>query len=202
MEYATGVDPVSLILSLGGSFLSRELGFPQFDLFNINTWFDPNVWFGFGRGLDDWVKTLVTGGRLARSTVPLVTMLGLHFAELARQHRILSRQSDIEEFFGPAIAYTAGVLAAPGPQLTPELAGEHLNNVIFGGREITGFDRFYFNQKPYKPTLLTEEQYRKQRPDKRFPPVYYRHLVAIANKLSGQPPNQPCGCTPQPRSAL
>ena len=74
-------------------------------------WADPNTsllylrawilsWFGLDpnatlidvfTGLPDFVKTAQTGQRLESSHIPLVSILGLHFINLAQSGHILSR---------------------------------------------------------------------------------------------------------------
>jgi len=205
---AVPVDPIKLIISIGSRFIAQELGIPTLDYLDPSTWFDPGVWsLGLATGTPNFLKTLETAQRLSTSTVPLVLMLGLHFLELDTQGRILSRDSDIACCFGPAIAYIGTTLF---PQ-NPELAGPHLNNVIFGGQPMNPFDRWYFKQQPKVPSLLTGPQYLQLRPGKQFPMKFYNHLFRFAQRWSPSPPppppppppkpKSPCACayTPQPR---
>jgi len=61
-------------------------------------------------GLPDYVKTAQTGQRLANSKIPLVSALGMHFENLAKNGHILSRTSDITSYFGPSMKFTTSCL--------------------------------------------------------------------------------------------
>src|SRR5262245_5139577 len=80
-------------------------------------------------GLPDYVKTAQTGQRLAQSKIPLVSALGMHFINLAKQDRILSNTADIHQYFGPAMKFTTSCLY----QYEPTPINDAMQNVVFKG---------------------------------------------------------------------
>lgn len=202
MELAQPLDPTTLLISLGAQLLHDLFGIPIGPWwFDPQRWNDPNFWIG-QNPLPDNYKTLVTGARLAgQSTIPLVVALGLRIANLAKQGRILSRPSDIAQYFGPAIELTTATLRPDLPQGTLTL-----QPVIFAGQPVSGFDRRYYNLRSFKPdAVLSENDFLKLRPGHKYDREFARRVNLIWPRLyppaqpPAPPPKQPCGCTPPQR---
>src|SRR5262249_40871465 len=102
--------------------------------------YDPmSLLMGAFSGLPDYVKTAQTGQRLANSHVPLVSALGMHFINLAKQDRILSNDSDLHLYFGPAMKFTTSCLY----QYEPTPINAAMQDVVFKGYPVKMIENAY-----------------------------------------------------------
>src|SRR5215472_8080530 len=138
-------------------------------------------------GLPSYVKTAITGQRLANSQIPLVSALGMHFQNLAKNGHILSDDADLKQYFGPAMKYTTSCLYRYEP--TPINAS--MQDVVFKGYPAKMIEDAYVKDHPATVKLLSEAEFLAINPNHIFPQGFYNHLTKIWNKLYPQPIEKP-----------
>src|SRR5262249_11886860 len=140
-------------------------------------------------GLPDYVKTAQTGQRLANSHIPLVSALGMHFENLAKQDRILSNDADLKQYFGPAMKYTTSCLY----QYEPTPINAAMQDVVFKGYPAKMIEDAYVKNHPAIVKLLSQAEFLAINPNHIFPQGFHDHLVKIWPKLypQQQPPPPP-----------
>src|SRR5262249_57719305 len=95
--------------------------------------------FGAFSGLPQDVKTKETGQRLANSRLPIVSALGMHFINLAKNGHYLSVDSDLKQFFGPSMKFTTSCLYGYEP--TP--INQAMQDVVFKGYHVLEIKNHY-----------------------------------------------------------
>src|SRR5262245_61123104 len=138
---------------------------------------DPNaifIWDAF-KGLPSFVKTMETGQRLVQSHIPAVSVLGLHFCNLAKNGHILSNDADLKQYFGPSMKFTTSCLF----QYEPTPINKAMQDVVFGGEPVTEIAKAYLASNPPWPKLLNKDQFLAINPNHIFPEGYYKHLLNI-----------------------
>jgi hypothetical protein len=134
-------------------------------------------------GLPDYVKTAQTGQRLAQCKIPFVSALGMHFINLAKQDRILSRDYDLKHYFGPSMRFTTSCLY----QYEPTPIHDAMQNVVFKGYNTRQIENAYIANHPPTVRFLTKQQFLAINPDHIYPQGFADHIAKIWATLYPQP---------------
>src|SRR5262249_22223737 len=112
---------------------------------------------------------------------------GMHFINLAKQDRILSRDSDLKQYFGPAMKFVTSCLY----QYEPTPINQAMQDVVFKGHNTTEIEKAYAANHPATVRLLNKQEFQKINPNHPFPYGFYDHITKIWTKLYPQPGEKP-----------